>query len=146
GWGLREEANVGEGNVVRAPGLGWRTRKVEGWPEGTGGAVRAQHDAIRAGTRRSLRSERRDASAESVAWIARSVVAGARGVPLSSRITPTGLFRFYRATGHHDGKKGGGSVSRTIEAAAAFRSARKSSPDDPERTPRRVQPDIRRRN
>lgn len=64
-----------------------RTRKVEGWSGGTGGAVRAQHDAIRAGTRRSLRSERRDASAESVAWIARLVIAGTRGVPLSSRIT-----------------------------------------------------------
>jgi len=41
---------------------------------------------------------------------------------------PEGLFRFYRATtGHHDGKKGGASLSRTVEAAAAFRSARKSS-------------------
>lgn len=59
-----------------------RTRKVEGWSGGTGGAVRAQHDAIRAGTRRSLRSERRDASAESIAWIARQVIADARGVPL----------------------------------------------------------------
>lgn len=58
-----------------------RTRKVEGWSGGTGGAVRAQHDAIRAGTRRSLRSERRDASAEGIVWIAQ-VIADARGVPL----------------------------------------------------------------
>jgi len=77
----RGECGEDEAKVVR------RTRKVEGWLGGTGGAVRAQHDAIRAGTRRSLRSERRDASAESVAWIARSVIAGTRGVPLWSRIT-----------------------------------------------------------
>lgn len=99
-----------------------------------GCAVRAQHDAIRAGTRRSLRSERRDASAESVAWIARSVIAGTRGVPLSSRIAPAvcsvpkELFRFYRAASHPEEKKGSApAVSRTVEAAAAFRSARKSS-------------------
>lgn len=108
--------------------------------------MRAQHDAIRADTRRSLRSERRDASTESVAWIARSVVAGARGVPLSSRITPTvcsaggvvSLLSSHRPS--RDEKKGGASVSCTVEAAAAFRSARKSFPDDPERIPHRVQP------
>ena len=87
--GLEVVRGVGEGNVKRerVAAVVRRTRKVEGWLGGTGGAVRAQHDAIRAGTRRSLRSERRDASAESVAWIARSVIAGTRGVPLSSRIT-----------------------------------------------------------
>jgi len=55
---------------------------------------------------------------------------------------PKELFRFYRAANHPEEKKGGAAVSRTIEAAAAFRSARKSSLslslslDDPGRTPR----------
>lgn len=65
--GLGVARGVGEGNVEWVAAVVRRTRKVEGWLGGTGGAVRAQHDAIRAGTRRSLRSERRDASAESVA-------------------------------------------------------------------------------
>lgn len=68
-------------SAVKMAGMVRRTRKVEGWSGGTGGAVRAQHDAIRAGTRRSLRSERRDASAESIVRIAQ-VIADARGVPL----------------------------------------------------------------
>lgn len=43
----------------RNAGGGWGLREARGGEEG--GMVRAQHDAIRAGTQRSLRSERRDA-------------------------------------------------------------------------------------
>lgn len=66
--------------------------------QGRGVAVRAQHDAIRAGTRRSLRSERRDASAEGIARI-RTTGDIARGVPSLSLSR-----RYYEPTVCSDGR------------------------------------------
>jgi len=146
--GLEVVRGVGEGNVKRerVAAVVRRTRKVEGWLGGTGGAVRAQHDAIRAGTRRSLRSERRDASAESVAWIARSVIAGTRGVPLSSRITlavcsaegVVSLLSSCEPPRREEGRRGGVPYHRSC-SCVSIRPEELSlslSLDDPGRTPR----------
>lgn len=124
-----------------------RTRKVEGWLGGTGGAVRAQHDAIRAGTRRSLRSERRDASAESVIWVARSLIAGTRGVPLSSRITlavcsaegVVSLLSSCEPPRREEGRRGGGIPHHRSCSCVSIRPEElflSLSLDDPGRTPR----------